>query len=212
MVLGSHQTETTEGTGFSRPPAVVQTRAVLTLRRMKPADLQLVEAWLKDLDVARWFLAGSTIEEEIEDLRRCIAGDEPTEALIVSEQGDPIGWCQWYVCGDYPDHAAGIGAKGDDVGIDYAIGDPTRRGRGVGTALIVALVSYIGRRHPNAGIIADPEASNVASRRVLEKNGFQLLGERPVATEPTKAPMAIYRRRPEPSRGEGDVLTVGPED
>jgi hypothetical protein len=33
----------------------------------------------------------------------------------------------------------------------------------------------------------------MASRRVLEKNGFELVAVRPVATEPTDASMAIYR-------------------
>jgi RimJ/RimL family protein N-acetyltransferase len=46
-------------------------------------------------------------------------------------------------------------------------------------------------------VIADPEASNTASRRVLEKNGFRLLDERSLASEPTAAPMAIYRLAPD---------------
>ena len=33
----------------------------------------------------------------------------------------------------------------------------------------------------------------MASRRVLEKNGFHLVAVRPVATEASDAPMAIYR-------------------
>lgn len=176
---------------------------VLTLRPMQAADLDVVRTWLSEPEVARWFLVGSTIEDEVEDLRRCIIGEEPTEALIVAEPDQAIGWCQWYLCRDYPDHANGVGAGPGDVGIDYAIGDPTRRGTGAGSALIVALVTYIRQRHPLAGILADPEASNGASRRVLEKNGFQLLDERPVASEPTRAPMAIYRLPPEPERGDG---------
>ncbi|HXP18237.1 MAG TPA: hypothetical protein VN840_01200 [Streptosporangiaceae bacterium] len=47
--------------------------------------------------------------------------------------------------------------------------------------------------NPGAGILVGPEASNTASRRVLEKNGFELVAVRTVATEPTDAPMAIYR-------------------
>jgi aminoglycoside 6'-N-acetyltransferase len=164
---------------------------------MGPADLDLVETWLHDPQVARWFLPGSTIEVEVEELRHCVTGDEPTEALIVAEDEEPIGWCQWYVCREYPEHALQVGARPDDIGIDYAIGDPTRRNRGLGTALIAELVTHIRRRHPRSGIIADPEATNAASRKVLEKNGFELLGVRRVASEPTDAPMAIYRLRPE---------------
>lgn len=170
---------------------------------MEMADLDLVAAWMDEPQVARWFLIASTIEEEIEGLRRCLLGEEPTEVLVIADHDEPIGWCQWYLCREYPEHAEGVGAGPDDIGIDYAIGDPARRGIGLGTALIAELVSYIRRQHRNAGVIADPEASNVASRRVLEKNGFTLLEVRPVASEPTPAPMAIYRLRPEPDSSVG---------
>ncbi len=165
----------------------------LSLREMGSDDLSLVAAWLADPEVARWFLVGSTIAAEIEDLRRCVMGDEPTEALIVLDGDRPIGWCQWYLCQNYPEHAVGVGAGPADVGIDYAIGEPGRRGRGQGTVLVGSLVTYIRGRHPDAAVFADPEASNLASRRVLENNGFRLLAERPLPSEPTQSIMAIYR-------------------
>jgi len=163
---------------------------------MSAADLRMVKAWLGDPEVARWYLAATTIEDELDDLRLCIGAGEQTEPLIAAGPRGPIGWCQWYICDDYPEHAAGVGAAPGDAGIDYAIGDQASRGHGAGTELIAALVAYIRQRHPHAGVIADPAASNLASRRVLEKNGFLLLAERPVASEPTPAPMAIYRLPP----------------
>lgn len=164
---------------------------------MRAADLHLVRAWLGAPHAARWYLAGSTIEQEVEELRQCIAGDQPTHPLVVLERGRPIGWCQWYLCGDYPDHAAGVRADPGDVGIDYAVGDRTRTGGGVGAALIAALVTHVRRTHPTAGLIAGPEAANLASRRVLEKNGFQLLREGAVDSEPTDATIAVYRLAPD---------------
>jgi RimJ/RimL family protein N-acetyltransferase len=86
-----------------------------------------------------------------------------------------------------------MGARDGEIGIDYAIGDPARVGRGIGTTLIATLTTEVRRRHPGAGILAGPDAANMASRRVLEKNGFHLLAVRPVATEASNAPMAIYR-------------------
>jgi aminoglycoside 6'-N-acetyltransferase len=166
---------------------------VPVLRAMREDDLELVRAWLSEPHVARWYLAGSSIEHQVEELRQCVAGEQPTRALVVLERGRPIGWCQWYLCRDYPDHAAGIAAGPDDVGLDYAIGDPARTGQGVGTALIATLVAHIRREHPMAPLVADPEAANVASRRALEKNGFELQWEGPVGSEPTDEVMAIYR-------------------
>jgi hypothetical protein len=90
---------------------------------MKFADLPMVGSWLREPDVARWYLAGTTLEEQIDDLRGAVAGAERTHALVVSELGRAIGWCQWYLCGDYPVHASSVGSRPGDAGIDYAIGD-----------------------------------------------------------------------------------------
>jgi aminoglycoside 6'-N-acetyltransferase len=166
---------------------------VLTLEKMKWDDLESVAEWLRQPHVARWYLSASTIEAELDDLRSSLGDEQPTEVLLVVDADQPIGWCQWYRYAEYPDEAAGIGAGPDDVGIDYAIGDPACVGRGLGTQLIAALVGCVRHQYPGAPVIADPEAGNVASRRILEKNGFLLLAERLVATEPSSGPMAIYR-------------------
>lgn len=170
----------------------------LALRSMTAADLDLVRAWMTEAHIAKWYLSGSTIEREIAELEKCVTNEEPTHALVVVQDGRDIGWCQWYRCSDYPEHAKALGAEPNDIGLDYAVGDPTRIGQGIGTALIGTLVVHIRKRHPGSGLIADPEAANRASRRVLEKNGFVLQAERAMATELTDAPMAIYRLPPSP--------------
>ena len=63
----------------------------------------------------------------------------------------------------------------------------------MGTELISALVELVRAARPRCGIIADPDAQNVASRRVLEKNGFGLVTVKAMNAEPTDDPMAIYR-------------------
>jgi aminoglycoside 6'-N-acetyltransferase len=165
-------------------------------RKMEPDDLEMVAGWLAEPHVSRWYLAGSSIEREIEDLRRSVAGEQPVNVLIVIANRQPIGWCQWYLCGDDPDWAGEIGAAAADVGIDYAIGSPGHKGRGIGTAMIAELVSIVSSGHPEASIFADPDALNTASRRVLEKNGFELMAIKSIPSEPTDDPMAIYRLRP----------------
>ena len=175
----------------------------MRLRAMALADLDVVRTWLDEPHVARWYLAGSSLEDEVEDLRRSVVGDEPTRALVVMLNAEAVGWCQWYRCRDYPDYAADVQAEPDDVGIDYAIGDPERIGHGVGTALVAALIETVRQEHKWGGLVADPEASNTASRRVLEKNGFHLRGIRPLTSEATDEPMAIYRRPEMPAAESG---------
>jgi aminoglycoside 6'-N-acetyltransferase len=166
---------------------------VVTLRPMGEVDLQLVAGWLQEPHVARWYLQGTTLDEELADCLESLKGKHPTHLYVVEHEGRPIGWCQWYRCDDYPDHAAAVGADVGDVGIDYAIGETGQVRVGRGTELIAALVALVRGIDPSAGLLADPDATNVGSRRVLEKNGFVLIGERPVQTEAVTAPMAIYR-------------------
>jgi aminoglycoside 6'-N-acetyltransferase len=169
---------------------------VIELRGMQPDDLAHVEGWLREPHVSRWYLADSSIEEEMQDCRASVEERQPTHLLLVRCDGQPVGWCQWYRCADYPGWGSDVGAAAGDVGIDYAIGDPARVGTGLGTELIAALVLRVRGRHLAEGVVADPDAANTASRRVLEKNGFILTGERPLASEPSSAPMAIYRLPP----------------
>jgi aminoglycoside 6'-N-acetyltransferase len=167
---------------------------VVTLRVMAEADLTLVGAWLAQPHVARWWTTDTTAGAELDRYRARVRGDEPrTRMLVVVEGAAAVGWCQWYRWEDYPREATAMAARPGEVGIDYAIGEPTGLGRGVGTATIAALVAEARRHVPRCGVLVDPDASNLASRAVLERNGFALVAVRAVATEPSTAPRAIYR-------------------
>jgi aminoglycoside 6'-N-acetyltransferase len=174
----------------------------VAVRPMRESDLDLVEGWLCEPHVARWWLAGSTLAAELGGIRAqvCGEGDTATHMLLVAEGDRPIGWAQWYRWGDYPTEAAAMGARPGEMGIDYAIGDPAAVGRHLGTEMIAALVRHLHCVQPEAGIVVGPDAENLASRAVLEKNGFELVEVRPVASEPTPAPIAIYRLAAQPAR------------
>jgi GNAT superfamily N-acetyltransferase len=160
---------------------------------MELGDLAQVEHWLGEPHVAHWFLAGSTLETELADVRASLGEDQETHMLVVLHNGEPVGWCQWYPCEVDPAWAAEMGAGPGDCGIDYAIGEPAHVGGGTGTELIAALVRLVRGARPGCAIVSDPDAANVASRRVLEKNGFELVAVRSMASEPSAEPMAIYR-------------------
>jgi aminoglycoside 6'-N-acetyltransferase len=159
---------------------------------MRLDDLELVAGWLLEPHVARWYSTRDA-DNELGQIRRGVLGEVPTHLLIVEEGGRPIGWCQWYLLGESPDYANDVGARRGDAGIDYAVGDVTRVGCGVGTLLIALLIELVRDHHRGAGIVVDPDARNVASRRILEKNGFSLVDVRVVPTGEADAPMAIYR-------------------
>ena len=169
---------------------------MLALRDMVPDDLRFVARWLAEPHVARWYLAGSSVEEEVDDLRQSVAGVQPVHALLVLEDEAPVGWCQWYDCDVDPEWAADMGAEPGDVGVDYTIGEPDFVGHGLGTALVGTLVRRVRGERPDVAFMSDPDARNLASRRVLEKNGFQLVKIAALASEPTDDPMAVYRLPP----------------
>jgi aminoglycoside 6'-N-acetyltransferase len=166
---------------------------MVELRPMEPGDLALIERWLAEPHVARWYLAGSSFKAELEDIRLSVSGGHAVHMLLALHDGEPVGWCQWYRCDVDPAWAAEIGAEPGDCGIDYAIGEPARVGGGTGTELIAALVGLVRSARPGCGIVADPDARNAASRRVLEKNEFGLVAVKAMASEPTDDPMAVYR-------------------
>jgi aminoglycoside 6'-N-acetyltransferase len=166
---------------------------VVALRPLRVDDLALVERWLGEPHVARWYLVGSSLEGELADVRAGVLDGQGVHVLLVLEDDAAIGWCQWYPCSEDPEWAADVGAAHGDVGVDYAIGERSAVGRGVGTDLVGALVRLVRAERPGCGVVADPEADNVASRRVLEKNGFELVAVKALASEPTDDSMAIYR-------------------
>ena len=169
----------------------------VTIRRMTVEDLPTIARWLREPHVARWFVPETTSDAEVEKyLLRIEDLFSATTMGTVELDGWAVGFCQWYRWADYP--AAGLlyGADSRDVGADYAIGETTVLGHGVGTALIGTLVAEVRQHYPRAGFLVAPDADNVASRRVLEKNGFKLVDVRPVTSEPHDRPMAIYRLAP----------------
>ena len=169
----------------------------VAVRPMHEDDLNRIAAWLREAHVTRWWSEPAEAELRMMRLRVSGEADTGTRMLTVTEGGRPIGWAQWYRWDDYPAEAEAIGARPSEVGMDYAIGEPTATGRGVGRRLIAALVREIRRHNTSAGLLVGPEAANAGSRAVLERNGFGLVEVRPVATEPTDEPIAIYRLEPE---------------
>ncbi len=87
--------------------------------------------------------------------------------------GRPVGHVQWYLSREYPDYHQAVGADGGWVGVDYFVGDPADRGRGVGSAMIDAFVEQVVAKLAGAtAAVASPSPDNAASIRALENAGF----------------------------------------
>ncbi|HLZ65100.1 MAG TPA: GNAT family protein [Aliidongia sp.] len=77
-----------------------------------------------------------------------------------------------------------------DAEIGYGI-VASRRGRGLATAAVAALVDRAARDAAIARLTAETAVDNIASQRVLEKNGFVRAGTR---TDPEDGPLLLWWR------------------
>lgn len=80
----------------------------------------------------------------------------------------------------------------EDGVVDFGYGiAPHCQGRGYGTALVAALVARAARQAPVRALIAETAVDNIASQRVLERNGFVREGGR---LDHDDGPLLIWRR------------------
>ncbi|MBM9477677.1 GNAT family N-acetyltransferase [Nakamurella flavida] len=154
----------------------------MTWQPLTAADLPLLAGWLRDPQVARWWNHEYTAEAVERDFGGSVRGEEPGEDLVVSLDGLAVGLLQRSVISDYPGEVAEFAAIVDvpdgAVELDYLIGDPSLRGRGLGPRIIAMAVERTWDDHPAASaVLVAVVAANVASWRALEKAGLRRIAE-----------------------------------
>ena len=89
--------------------------------------------------------------------------DVPGPFLVVLGTGEVVGDCGWY---------GPPGADGE-VEIGYGLAAPYR-GRGIGTDAVTALLAWVTAQPGVRRVVAETDATNTASRRLLERLGCAL--------------------------------------
>ena len=148
---------------------------------LQRSDFPLLKRWLEEPLVARWWNHDSSKDGIEGYFGPCIDRSDPTEQLVAWAGGRPFGLLQLYRLADDPSDVVALSAvcavPADAVSIDYLVGEPSARGRGLATAMIRAGVAEAWRRHPAARDVLVPVAAgNRASWRALERAGFVLVG------------------------------------
>lgn len=153
----------------------------ITFRRLRDWDLPMLHAWLNDPAVVRWW-EGDDVRwpAVVADYSEGTRG--PEEHHIALDDGRPFGWIQCYPVALYPEEAepwTAVGADPEIAGIDYLVGTPADRGRGLGRAMVAAFVDeVVFGQHPTwPQVGAAPELANRASWGALAKAGFRHLAD-----------------------------------
>jgi RimJ/RimL family protein N-acetyltransferase len=121
----------------------------------------------------RW--GGKALNDE-EITAKYLGGRSPAvECFIVEEAGRPVGFVQYHVADDAD--------KGG--GMDLAL-LPIERGRGVGTAVVQAIVEFVKRELGWQRFTVDPDVSNTRGVAFWRKAGFTPV--RLVDDEPEREP------------------------
>ena len=148
----------------------------IELRPLRREDFPLLSRWLAEPLVARWWNDDSSPDAVEADFGPVVDGEDPTAVYLAEHQGRAFGLVQVFRFDDEPEYLAELATvclvPGNALSIDYLVGEPDARGRGLGTAMIAAAVARGFADHPDAGEVLVPvAAANEASWRALERAG-----------------------------------------
>ena len=154
----------------------------ITFERLERVHLPLLQRWLAEPHVARWWNHDPSPDAVESDFGPTIDGEEPAKDYIAFVDGEPFGVIQFARFADYPEYEdelrdvypVGPGA----ASIDYLIGEPALVGHGLGTAMVDAFVERIWQHEPDVTHLVVPvHSANEASWRALLRAGFRRVAQ-----------------------------------
>jgi aminoglycoside 6'-N-acetyltransferase Ib len=165
----------------------------LAFRPLRPDDLPMLHEWLSRPHVREWWGDPGPLEAVTADYAPAIRGAVGQWCYIATWDDEEIGFIQSYSV--VTSHAHGWWLDEHDpgvFGIDQFIADPTRLGRGLGSAMVDAFVSKLFRNSAITCIQTDPSPDNARAIRCYEKARFRAI--RKVET-PDGPALLMMRRR-----------------
>ncbi len=116
------------------------------------ADFPLLARWLAEPLVARWWAHDTSADAVERDFGPAVDGAEPTAMYLGCVDGEPFGLVQVYAIAAYPEYVDELAPVCEvppgALSIDYLVGEPSARGRGLGAAMIAAGVARGFADHP----------------------------------------------------------------
>lgn len=148
---------------------------MIALRPMRLDDVDIVERWDEDPDVAASGGDDDGYDWPVELAR----GELPwREFLVAEEDGRPVGFVQLIDAREEETHYWGHDVPDGAWAIDIWIGAPEDRGRGIGAEMMRLALARCFDDHGATEVLIDPLATNTAAIRFYERLGFEFVEER----------------------------------
>ena len=137
-------------------------------KELAESDLPLINDWLQQPHVSKWFDTNEWINEISSNLISDWVCYFRAELDSI-----PIGFTQYYNTSKAPKGPWSSQPAGT-IGIDFFIGNPSFLGKGHGILLVNNFVEFVINNVNSKRIIADPDKDNIKSQHILKKCGFRL--------------------------------------
>ncbi|MEE8601546.1 GNAT family N-acetyltransferase [Euzebya tangerina] len=159
----------------------------MDFRRLTDDDLPLMHEWLNEPGVVAWW-EGEDVSWDAVVAEYGAPTSAPVEHWIAVADGQDVGWIQCYAIAELFEHEGydaddlaearhwlELGIPNSAAGIDYLIGAPEARGRGLGSQMIESFVEQIVfGQHPTWDpCCASPYEANEPSWKALAAAGFE---------------------------------------
>jgi aminoglycoside 6'-N-acetyltransferase len=154
----------------------------ISFRPLQRGDFSMLGRWLAEPLVARWWNHETSGEAIERDFGPAVDGREATSVFVASLGDRAFGLIQRYpiaAYNDYLEELAAISAvPAAALSMDYLIGEPELRGRGLGSSMIATFAGLSWAAHREArDFIVAVSVANQASWRALERARFCRVAE-----------------------------------
>jgi len=169
----------------------------IEFRPLRREDFALLKGWLEEPLVARWWSHDSSPLAVEREFGPSVDGRDATRVFLAVTGDRPFGLIQCYPVEAYPEYLAELASvcrlRPGALSIDYLIGDPRCRGRGLATKMVVAFLDDCWTRCPHADeVVAAVAVGNVASWHALERAGFRRIASGELTPDNPRHPREHY--------------------
>jgi RimJ/RimL family protein N-acetyltransferase len=148
----------------------------IRFRPLAHDDLALLQRWLNDDFVARWWPGWPSLEQVRARYASRIDGTDPTKCFIIGFDSRPVGFIQHYCVSDDPNLRPLIEEPARARGIDLFLADRSHAYQGLGPRVIRRFLREVVFASPATDLcMIDPAQNNLAAIAAYKKVGFHYL-------------------------------------